>query len=663
MNIFNYSSRIILLTITLLSCSKEEPLIPLFSVDITADSFSPTGDSKTISLSSNVSWSASSSDGWFTVSPTSGVGDATITLTATENNTPTTRKGLVTLTPKTGDAIKINVSQSSNLLFSADVREVTMDAKPQDTTVTVTSNTPWQASSNVEWLSVIPVSGSGDGILTLTAAVNATPDERLALVTITPEVGEQIDIPVTQSGILFTTDVSDISFGENPGKQAITMTTDIPWEVSFEADWFTVDPVIGTGQKEEKINVSVDRNTTPEERTAIITLIPEYGPSIALSVVQKGATHVGDIVRYVSYDVTGTGSGDTAANAADFLSATFWEEIGSNLETKSVEVIFLPGDYVKAYTSAGSGGNGLAFDKMGNENNRLILTGGEGVIFTVPEGYAKRNTLIYFHGSQNITFRDFSFTGNGEINYVLAIRTPSGYPPSRNILIENCSWTDMRGIVYGATGCHYEGTTGVTYKNCTFQRIGVSTGSHMMYHAYGPTHVYVYDSFFEDCAGEYVRFRDRTDFGIVKNCRFNRNNGWIGAAFISIPNYNNNNPGNEYFGTNYAFTDNLFQNSRFGIQFRHTGYSPGDYHYLLTAKEGAILESGTKAQKVKLLNDNFGLDVNKIRIVNNTYPGIYDKNVSINSGVLYDAESLGWTGTADITDIFDATLAPFDWEK
>ena len=221
----------------------------------------------------------------------------------------------------------------------------------------------------------------------------------------------------------------------------------------------------------------------------------------------------------------------------------------------------------------------------------------------------------------------------------------------------------MRGIVYGATGCHYEGTTGVTYKNCTFQRIGVSTGSHMMYHAYGPTHVYVYDSFFEDCAGEYVRFRDRTDFGIVKNCRFNRNNGWIGAAFISIPNYNNNNPGNEYFGTNYAFTDNLFQNSRFGIQFRHTGYSPGDYHYLLTAEEGEILESGTKAQKVKLMNDNFGLDVNKIRIVNNTYPGIYDKNVSINSGVLYGAESLGWTGTADITDIFDATLAPFDWEK
>ena len=75
---------------------------------------------------------------------------------------------------------------------------------------------------------------------------------------------------------------------------------------------------------------------------------------------------------------------------------------------------------------------------MGDKDNKLILTGGEEVILTVPEGYAKRNTLISFHGCQNITFRDFNFTGSGDINYVLAIRTPSGFPPSENIFITNC---------------------------------------------------------------------------------------------------------------------------------------------------------------------------------------------------------------------------------
>src|SRR5690606_41457574 len=102
--------------------------------------------------------------------------------------------------------------------------------------------------------------------------------------------------------------------------------------------------------------------------------------------------------------------------------------------------------------------------------------------------------------------------------------------------------------------------------------------------------------------------------------------------------------------------------SRYGIQFRHTGFSPKEYNYLLTEDEGAILENGAKEEKVKLLKDNFGFDLNKIRIANNSYPGIYDKHVSINSGVLYVAVSLAWTGTVDITDIFDSTMDPFDWE-
>ena len=75
------------------------------------------------------------------------------------------------------------------------------------------------------------------------------------------------------------------------------------------------------------------------------------------------------------------------------------------------------------------------------------------------------------------------------------------------------------------------------------------------------------------------------------------------------------------------------------------------------------MENGTKQAKINLLKENFGLDISKIRIANNRYPGIYDKNVSINSGVMYGAESLGWTGTVDIADIFDSTLLPFDWEN
>ncbi|NGM60836.1 hypothetical protein G5B30_02780 [Sphingobacterium sp. SGG-5] len=360
---------------------------------------------------------------------------------------------------------------------------------------------------------------------------------------------------------------------------------------------------------------------------------------------------------YVAPSPRGIGDGSSEENAADFLSAVFWDGIRKQLLSKPVEVQFVKGYYERAYVE-----KGLAFERIGHPEHRLILRGGKSVNFPVLPGYEKRNTLVSFHGAQNITFSDFHFMGDGAINYVVAVRTPSGFPPSKNILIENCTWTDMRGTEYGATGCHYEGTTDVTYKNCTFRRIGNGTGAHMMYHAYGPNRINVIDCHFENCTGEYVRFRDRSDFAMVKNCTFKRDEGWIGAAFISIPNYNDVDPGDEYFGVNYSFTGNVFQNTRYAIQFRHTGFSPTEYNYLLTAEEGAILENGTKPEKVKLLKDNFGLDVSKIRIADNSYDGIYDKHVSINSGVLYGAESLGWTGTVDITNIFDSTIPPFDWE-
>ena len=50
-----------------LSCSNEDPFVPVFSVDITADSFMAGGGSKTISLASNVSWNTFSNQDWLSV--------------------------------------------------------------------------------------------------------------------------------------------------------------------------------------------------------------------------------------------------------------------------------------------------------------------------------------------------------------------------------------------------------------------------------------------------------------------------------------------------------------------------------------------------------------------------------------------------------------------
>lgn len=68
------------------------------------------GGTASVTLSSNLSWSATSSAKWLSVSPTNGSGESTLELTAEPNTETSQRTAVVTITTILGD-IKINVSQ------------------------------------------------------------------------------------------------------------------------------------------------------------------------------------------------------------------------------------------------------------------------------------------------------------------------------------------------------------------------------------------------------------------------------------------------------------------------------------------------------------------------------------------------------------------------
>lgn len=70
------------------------------------------GGSANVTLTSNVEWTATSSETWLTVTPQSGNGETTLELSALYNETTITRTAVVTISSKAGD-IKINVSQEA----------------------------------------------------------------------------------------------------------------------------------------------------------------------------------------------------------------------------------------------------------------------------------------------------------------------------------------------------------------------------------------------------------------------------------------------------------------------------------------------------------------------------------------------------------------------
>jgi hypothetical protein len=99
----------ILLIILSVGCEEEDPKVlsatPL-SKDVTRDA-----GSFIVTITGNTDWIASSSDSWCTVSPTSGKGDGTLTITYSANEDEIPRNATITITGKLVPQISITITQ------------------------------------------------------------------------------------------------------------------------------------------------------------------------------------------------------------------------------------------------------------------------------------------------------------------------------------------------------------------------------------------------------------------------------------------------------------------------------------------------------------------------------------------------------------------------
>src|SRR3989441_1155895 len=140
---------------------------------------------QTVSLSNTgggtLSWSASDNAAWLTLTPASGTGNATVTLTAaTGTLTAGSYSGVITLSATGASSVTVPVTFTVTAAPTISLSPTSLTytatqgaANPTNQTITV-SNTggtlSWTTSDNTSWLSVTPATGSGNG--TLTASVN-----------------------------------------------------------------------------------------------------------------------------------------------------------------------------------------------------------------------------------------------------------------------------------------------------------------------------------------------------------------------------------------------------------------------------------------------------------------------------------------------------------
>ncbi len=145
--------------------------------------------------------------------------------------------------------------------------------------VTTDDGCPWTASSQVEWLTVAPSSGSGDGIAGFTADANPGPPRTgqltiAGLAFLVSQVGTECDYVLSPASQ---------TFSDAGGSGIFTVETDsgCGWEATTNDAWIIVTAGIGSGSGSVLFNVAA--NQTEEQRTGSISISDQ-----SFSIVQDG---------------------------------------------------------------------------------------------------------------------------------------------------------------------------------------------------------------------------------------------------------------------------------------------------------------------------------------------------------------------------------------
>jgi hypothetical protein len=178
--------------------------ITTLSVSPTALSVAAAANSTaSFAVTSNIAWTATSSQTWLTLSAASGSNNAGITVTAAANTATTTRSATVTIagtgvTSQTVTVTQAGTSTTSTLTVSPNTLSLAAAANSTGS-FAVTSNISWTAVSSQTWLTLSAVSGSNNANITATAAANTTTSTRSATVTISGTGVTSQTVTVTQA--------------------------------------------------------------------------------------------------------------------------------------------------------------------------------------------------------------------------------------------------------------------------------------------------------------------------------------------------------------------------------------------------------------------------------------------------------------------------------
>lgn len=247
------------------------------------------GGSRTISIGCDVEWQIEVELDWATVSPMSGSGDATVTLTVEPNLFVEPRvmaiavvsgnlSQRITVEQAAGD-IPLVVSLSPDTIAVPDIGGANVE-------LNVASNTSWYLEAS-DWISNLPVSPiQGDATVSFIVYSNSAPEPRYGFIR-AKHNGEVMDeIVVAQEGKpdLLEVDVDVFDVRPEGAEFSFHITSNQSWTINTDVNWITCDPTSGFSHKDVNVTVAPTMSTHP--RTGIIKVTAESGKMVTITINQ-----------------------------------------------------------------------------------------------------------------------------------------------------------------------------------------------------------------------------------------------------------------------------------------------------------------------------------------------------------------------------------------
>lgn len=266
------------------------------------------GNSRAVKVTANGSWMVKDNSPWITLNRMSGNGTATLTMTLEENpSSDSVRTGTVTFV--CGDQVqKLTVTQAK--------AAPALTADLNGSTITVTANGSWMATSSQPWIGLDKTSGSS-GTSTMTVTLEENPScesTRSGKVTIT--CGSEVhELTITQAKAEPSVTASMSGSGDT---RTITVTANGNWTATDNQSWITLDRTSGSNGT-TTVTVTLKENlSTVSTRTGTVTLTCGSSTAKVTIVQDKAEREIAASLNGSTITVTANSSW-TAASAQSWI--------------------------------------------------------------------------------------------------------------------------------------------------------------------------------------------------------------------------------------------------------------------------------------------------------------------------------------------------------